>query len=198
MLPRPRRKASPILNPITSTTPHVSFGRRGGIPAPFWMQRPSRPAPALPTSQTMATGCFTFFLLGKRLQPSSQSRHLCHTAGPWQDPEGAQSPPSTATAIPLSPHKRCPLAGCPVPLGLPLTDSSRIPLLSWKQGQGCQPVPKSNLMSFHTIGFSLVLDFRPSSPVFSLNQVLSLESWFRGPCLKIPNTKKMPNYLPIL
>lgn len=45
----------------------------------------------------------------------------------------------------------------------------------------------------HTMGFNLMLDFRPSSLVLSLNQVLVLQSWFREPCLRKPQTlRKYP------
>lgn len=90
-----RRKASPTLNPITSTTPHVSFGRGKAK----WVYSGSRELPgkhqlfSCLKKTTKQPAARVSFHLVKRLEPSSQGRHWCCSAGPWHAPEGGQSPP---------------------------------------------------------------------------------------------------------
>lgn len=175
----------------------------GGIPTPLQVQRPPCPALALPRLRAWPQVILSF-LPGKMLQPGSQGRHLCHTAEPWHAPKGGRSPRGrchTHPTEPLSPHTRCQLARCLVPLGLPPTRGFRTPSpscfltgrpaesrgkdISQHQSQTRRlftpwdPVPC--LISDHQV------------PVLSLYQALSLQSWFRGPCLK-KKIKKNPKH----
>lgn len=117
-------------NPITSTTPHVPFAEGEASQLPSGRRGLPDQSCHSPCIKPWLQVILLSFCVRKRLQPSSQSRHLCHRAEPWQGPDEAQSPPIRCHGHPTKPLQEMPLAGCPIPLGLPFTGSSRMPLLS--------------------------------------------------------------------
>lgn len=85
-LSRLRRKASPTLNPVTSTTPRVSSGR--GKAKRFHSGSRGLPGePQLPSCLRKITCSQSLFPAGEEAGASSQGSHLCH----WAEPGRHQS-----------------------------------------------------------------------------------------------------------